>query len=124
MPIEVRQIWFDTAEVEQAFRLFAQSSGQDVPSGVVGFANENGPDGPITIRTENGTATVERAKLAAALILFCKKSRIPLPAAAKKSVMADGERLILRAALSGLATPSPKPAPTATWARQVTKADL
>jgi len=124
MPVEVRQIWFDTAEVDQALRLFPPNVGSSLPQGdVLSAKEEHGADGPITITTEVAAVTLERAKVAAALILFCKKNRIPLPAAAKKMVVVDGERLVLRVALSGIPRRPAAAAPTP-WARHLTKADL
>jgi hypothetical protein len=128
MPVEVRQIWFNTLEARLAFELVGAGFSRVVPHGkVLGIADENGPDGPVTVYTENGAVTVERTKVAAALILFCKRHHIPLPAAAKKTVRVDGDRLMLRVFLSDAdpeaETAASKPIALNAWTRQLTKTE-
>src|SRR5690242_17491420 len=103
MPSELRHILFRPAEVVQAIREYQVKLQQPLPSGLV---VDYGPDTdgaggavrfrmsiafnhgkpslePKTVRQE---MVIEPTTLAAALILYCKDRKIPLPASADKSL--------------------------------------
>jgi hypothetical protein len=122
MPAEIRHIVFKPPEVVEALGIYYRRVGRAVPPGVV---TNCGPDrmsatSPARFRmtidddpsvTSSGlppnglskpqTLVVEGADLAAALILFCRKKKIPLPANATKSLEVYGGQLCLAFTLAG-----------------------
>lgn len=92
MPIEVRHLIFDEAEVTAALLAYDRRSRPQTRSmSVADMRLDDFPamKGFLTLRTTDGAIDVVEfgaAQLAAALILFCRNARIPLPAKAAKSV--------------------------------------
>jgi hypothetical protein len=105
MPREDRRIIFDYQEVYKAiYALSAQKQLPKPPPGIVKTIEEDTGDiNKIYVTLENpqqqGTpAKMEYSRdfLAAALMIFCKGHGIPLPKSAQKSVMMEGDTVILR----------------------------
>jgi hypothetical protein len=114
MPSEIRHILFQPPEVVAALGAYFRRVGRAVPPGVI---IQCGPeqmnkDAParfrMTIEDERPLAnpvrpsgdaaqciTVDGADLAAALILYCRSHKIPLPANASKSLEILGGQLCL-----------------------------
>ena len=110
MPSEVRHILFRPAEIVQAIREYQLKMQQPLPSGLVvdygpqsdgpggavrfhmSIASNQGKswDEPKTVRQE---MVIEATTLAAALILYCRDRKIPLPASADKSLQRFGEQI-------------------------------
>ncbi len=105
MPTETRHICFDLHEVVEALLDMRRRSGKSVPAGdivhraldydapskhvrfTMGFAREDG-------KTE--TMVAGQAELGAALIYFCRQTKIPLPIRASKSVgIIDGKVVLI-----------------------------
>jgi hypothetical protein len=92
MPIEVRHLMFDEAEVTSALVAYERRSRpQKRPMSVADLRLDDFPTMKafLTLRTPEGGIEVAEfggAQLAAALILFCRNARIPLPARAAKTV--------------------------------------
>jgi hypothetical protein len=101
MPSETRQIVFSTEELVAAVQLLYQRSHQLFPKGRiwdVAVSLENGCQVDldiIDISNKRERVTVSGAKLAAALILFCIARKVPIPAAAQKSLAVLNNRLAL-----------------------------
>jgi len=122
---ELRHILFRPFEVVEAFKEYARRSGTRLPAGsVVSCGPENDGTGtPIRFRiviapdlthdkaappargTPHREIAIDSATLAAALILYCRDRRIPLPATADKSLQQFGDQVCL------LATINPKQDP-------------
>jgi hypothetical protein len=117
---EIRHILFRPVEVVEAFKEYCRRSGTSVPMGAVVSAGpeSEGPGKPVQFRiviapdvpssrVPVGTANlpnreviVESPKLTAALILYCRDRRIPLPVAADKSLQRFGEQTCLMATIN------------------------
>ena len=122
MPNEIRQISFQPAEVARALLAYGQHMGKPLPPGSI-LACEPVGDGrtapvvvQLSIRKDDAAKdapphvmTVEGAALAAALILYCRSKKIPLPAAAGKSIRTIANQVCLivtvRSDLQGIAKP-------------------
>lgn len=120
MVSELRHIIFRPFEVVDAYREFCRRSGTPLPAGtVVGCGPEaDGAGAPLRFRiviapdaadgkagAEAGDAprrevVVDSATLAAALILYCRDRRIPLPASADKSLQRFGDQVCLLATIN------------------------
>lgn len=105
MPREDRRVIFDFSETYQAiYKLALQSDGvKRLPPGLIRKVEEDGLDAnKINVFVENPQTgdkdmmTYSRDFMAAALMMFCRGSGIPLPRKANKSVMLDTDRIILR----------------------------
>ena len=111
MPSELRHIVFRPAEVVEAVEEYLRRLGTPLPSGNVvdcGPVREDGFDGKVsfsitivpdeplgearsrTIAEGRTEVVIEGPALAAALILFCRSHRIPMPATADKSLQRIG----------------------------------
>ena len=110
MPSELRHILFRPSEVVQAIREYQVRMQQPLPhgyvvdcgpetdesSGALRFrmkiaCDEDKPSSePRTVRKE---LVIQGPTLAAALILFCRDRKIPLPASADKSLQRFGEQI-------------------------------
>lgn len=120
MPSEIRHILFRPAEVLDAIRMYHKRLGSplpagtvrhcgpetDAPGGTVRFHINLLPDLPRDVPPPSGEeqgieVVVEGANLAAALILYCRDRRVPLPAGAQKSLQCFGEQVGLIATLAG-----------------------
>jgi len=105
MPREDRRIIFDLSEIYQAlYKLSVKQEGmKTLPVGEIIKIEEDGIDSnKVNIHLENKLdgektmTTFTRDFIAAALMMMCRGCGIPLPRKAKKSVMIDVDRLILR----------------------------
>ena len=101
MPSETRQIIFSSEEIVAAIQQLYVRSHQAFPRGRVWdvtVSEENGCQVDCDIIDTNNMrdrVTVAGAKLAAALILFCITRKVPIPAAAKKSLAVINNHLAL-----------------------------
>ena len=119
MPSELRHLLFRPAEIVQAVREYHRRLGTPLPSGTVARcgpeceAEDGGVSFRITILPDHDGAgpaitgeaqrqdiVIEGPSLAAALILYCRDRRIPLPAGADKSLQAFGEKVCLIATIN------------------------
>jgi hypothetical protein len=106
MPKEDRRIMFTNEEVYNAIyamchkhqikkpppgRLHTITINEDQPE-VVHIHLEN----PQDVKNDKRVLEYKRDFVAAALMLFCRGCGIPLPKSAKKSVVLEGETMILR----------------------------
>jgi hypothetical protein len=96
MPIEVRHVLFDQAEVQAA--LLAYHRRRAAPKRRLTVADLRVEDVPLLraflsfLDDEGALEVIEfaRAEIAAALILFCRQMRVPLPARAAKELALYG----------------------------------
>lgn len=102
MIVDSRHIQFSPEAVRAAVKTFRELFPQKQPPGLLG---------PIMIRSDNplilgvkiqamGSSVyreieMEEAEVAAMLIIYCRKMKIPLPRAAEKSMEVDGDRIAL-----------------------------
>jgi len=107
MPTELRHVLFRPSEVIAAIIQYQRHMGYPLPPGTilshglepgeVGGAVRYGmvvaPDRPRPDEPPRRKVEVEGPALAAALILYCRERRIPLPAKADKSVQRFGDQL-------------------------------
>ena len=105
MPREDRRISFEPEEVYKAvFALCTQKQMKKPIPGHITKVSEVSGEGAIIIDIENpldverprGREEYSRDFIAAALMLFCRGSGIPLPKSARKSVMIADGVLVLR----------------------------
>jgi hypothetical protein len=105
MPSELRQIIFTSDEAMAALRQFYQRSNQAFPKGRienVGVSAANGCQLDCDVVDSNEIrdhVTVASEKLAAALLLYCKTRKIPVPVAARKTMNVVNGQLALCIAL-------------------------
>ena len=98
MASELRQIVFEAAEVASALAIYHRKMKKPLPSGVVNSVTLL-EKGTVTARLEmsdvdgnKGEYALSSNELMAALILFCRENRIPLPSkAAKRLTVFDGK---------------------------------
>ena len=101
MPTESRQIIFTDDEVIIAIQQLYQRSNQSLPKGRIENVVVHGEDGcsvdydVIEESNFRDHVKVGSEKLAAALILFCKTRKIPIPATAKKKLSVANNQLAL-----------------------------
>jgi len=101
MPIEKRQIVFTEDEIVVAIQQLYQKSNQSFPQGRIErvvIQVENGCSVACDIMDDNNYrdhVSVAGEKLAAALILFCKTRKIPIPAPARKKLGVANNQLAL-----------------------------
>jgi len=109
MPSELRQIIFTNDEALAALRQFYQRSNQAFPKGRVeniGVSAANGCQLDCDVVDDNEIrdhVSVASEKLAAALLLYCKTRKIPVPVAARKTMNLVNGQLALCIALGGAA---------------------
>jgi hypothetical protein len=92
MPIEVRHVLFDRAEVQAA--LLAYHRRRALPKRSLSVADFTVEDSPVlraflSFLDDEGTLDVVEfagTEIAAALILYCRQTRVPLPARASKEL--------------------------------------
>ena len=103
MPSEIRHIIFQEAEVGRALRTYRERTGTVVKAAEAAtYTNERIGAGEelrfsMTVGSGPNSQTLSAAgsELAAALILYCRGQRIPLPAGASKSLQRFGSQLCL-----------------------------
>lgn len=124
MPTEIRHILFSPAEMVVAVSDFSRRTGKPLPPGsVVGCRiNSAVEDGVELVRFSLSIASAAAAgnvceqrevtsggsNLAAALILFCRDRRIPLPSDADKSLRRFGDQVALVVTRNPRRQPVPK----------------
>lgn len=104
MTVEDRRIFFDNFEVYSSLcAMCANKHMKKPPPGVIKNVYADKKDSQIIhivldSTEEHMEKEIEHTRdfLAAALILFCHKSKIPLPKNSKKSVIIDNAQVILR----------------------------
>lgn len=105
MPSETRQIIFSNDEVVAAIQQLYLRFHQAFPKGSiwdVTISEDHGCQVDCDIMDSNNfreRVTVNGEKLAAALILFCITRKVPLPAAAPKTLSIVNKHLALRVVL-------------------------
>jgi hypothetical protein len=113
MAMELRHIVFRSDEVVAALKFYWERIGRSHPRGLVQRCGPEGTsnDGDIRFRIVIAPETrdqqpthlvLEKADVAAALILYCKDSNIPLPRIAEKSLQIFGSQLCLLATMNPL----------------------
>ena len=103
MPSEIRHILFQDAEVAKAVRSYRERTGTVVKNAETASytIDRIGPGEEVRFSMIVGsgpnsqTLTASGSELAAALILYCRGQRIPLPAGASKSLQRFGGHLCL-----------------------------
>ena len=103
MPSEIRHILFQDAEVARAVRSYRERTGTVVKSAeTTSYTIDQTGSGDemrfsMTVGSGPNSQVLSAAgsELAAALILFCRGQRIPLPAGASKSLQRFGSHLCL-----------------------------
>jgi hypothetical protein len=105
MPTELRHVLFKPAEVVEALVLHRRRTGEPLPSGsiVACGVEQAGPAAPVgfhlAVERDCGgpdaryEVRVEGPELCAALLLYCRERRVPMPAKADKSLQRFGSRL-------------------------------
>lgn len=104
MPHEDRRIIFDYAEMYKAiYALCLQKEMQRPPPGEIIMVQDSPEDRAMMVvdfenKLEHRKATISYSRdfIAAALMLYCRTSRIPLPKNAQKSVMLLDDAIVLR----------------------------
>ena len=117
MPSEVRYLVFSIKELVAAIRDYRRRRSQPLVAGSVIRCNvSTDPEvsAGIDVRSDADgkvySVTLRTEELAAALIMYCINHRIPMPAAANKSLQMFGDSIGLVIQLSP-AEQSPGPAP-------------
>lgn len=103
MPHEERRIFFDYSETYKAvYALCVQKEMKKPPPGTITRIDGEAGDGKdlvfyIENNLDNSSSQREYSRdfLAAALMLYCKMLRIPLPKGARKSVDLEPDRVVL-----------------------------
>ena len=115
MPKELRHLLFRPPEVVQAVKEYHRRIGDPLPAGAVARCGPETADAAVQFRIiltpdlvaaadgslvaavggERQELLIEGPTLAAALILHCRDRKIPLPAAADKSLQRFGEQVCL-----------------------------
>ena len=105
MPSEMRQIIFTNDEVVAAIQQLYQRSHQAFPKGRIwdiAISEDHGCQVDCDVIDQKNfreRVTVSGEKLAAALILFCITRKVPIPAAAKKTLTIVNKQLALQVLL-------------------------
>lgn len=104
MPKEDRRITFSYDEVYKAiFAMCVQRELRKPPAGIIMAVDRHDDNSKVTVRIENPLTNdpvifldYPLDFLAAALMLYCRTCRIPLPKTAGKSVEFSNEGIVLR----------------------------
>jgi hypothetical protein len=101
MPSERRLIRFAATEVEDALRRFAEDQQRNMPdSKVTGIAYDAESDEGVSARIQ--FENIKRPmhftalEMAAALIAYCRKVRVPIPKQGQKSLHKQKDTLVLQ----------------------------
>ena len=101
MPIEYRKLVFSEQELRLALTDFCRSNGTlPQKSELITVELLENPDPSVRLeyepKTENiSEISISRDKLAAALISYCSRRRIPVPRSAQKNLKVEGARVCL-----------------------------
>ena len=101
MPIEYRKLVFSEEELKQALMDFCRSNGTLLPTGELTTVElVEKPDLSVRLEYESenkdlSETSLSRDQLAAALISYCSRRRIPVPRSAQKNLKIEGTRVCL-----------------------------
>ena len=102
MPTEYRKLVFSNGELRQAVAEFSEANGLILPQDEIIKLDLTGQrQHPVTYHYTTGTqrgsteVSLSRDQLAAALIIYCRSLRIPVPRSAQKNVKIDGTEVSL-----------------------------
>jgi len=102
MPTELRRIVFTNEELRVALDNYMMRKGTPLPPGVIISVKISGADGSsITVAVRgswdgiSNSVEIPARHVGAALIRYCKMSKIPLPKSAGKSLTTSGDYLAL-----------------------------
>ena len=101
MPSERRLIRFTTAEVEEALRAFAAEQARTLPTSKVASIQyhdqtEEGVGAQVQFENVARPTHFTALEMAAALIAYCRKIRVPIPKQGQKSILKQKDALILQ----------------------------
>jgi len=101
MPSERRLIRFSTPEVEDALRGFAETQDRSLPSGKVAAIEydtqtEEGVGARVKFENAPRSTHFTALELAAALIAYCRRVRVPIPKQGEKSLHTTKHDLVLQ----------------------------
>lgn len=106
VPREIRKIIFDKQDMLEAMLNYAIRNDYELPRARVdGFAISQDPEGRFSLKfkfddpTITMNITLNQDEIGAAMILYCKNQRIPLPRNANKSLVRHEDSLALQIAL-------------------------
>ncbi len=111
MPTEERFIKFTLNEVIEALKILSKRGKISLPKSSVKSAKEMVlPDGELAVEFKfngaNEYAVIPNAVIAAALISFCGRFKIPIPKKANKCLGVMGQSMMLRISSVGTIAPS------------------
>jgi hypothetical protein len=102
MPSELRRIVFSNDELRSALEDYLKGQKTPLPLGVITSVQlSDAPQGTVFLylagREDNDRASLALSpeKIAAALLRFCKRQRIPVPRRANKSLIVTGDNVAL-----------------------------
>jgi hypothetical protein len=101
MPTEIRHVMFSAEEAMTALRDYCVSAGRRFPAYASVLTIEGVHDPLVRVSAPSDAAGEDRSvsftgrELAAPLLLYCRRKRIPLPARAEKQIIVLGGRLAL-----------------------------
>ena len=102
MPEEYRKLVFSEDELKQAVVDFCENKGTILPQDEIIKVELTGlPDNPIRLQystmAQSGTMEVSlsRDQFGAALIIYCRQRRIPIPRSGEKNVKINGSEVAL-----------------------------
>ena len=96
MPTEYRKLVFSEEELKQALMEFCRSNGTLLPTGELTTVELlEKPDLSVRVEYESASedlseTSLGRDQLAAALISYCSRRRIPVPRSAQKNLKIEG----------------------------------
>lgn len=105
MPNEIRIIRFQLDEVSAAVKSFSPRINMNVPASAiqeVHIAPDGSPNTLLRYDGEEKVVPITNNRLAASLIAYCQKIKVPLPREAKKSMHVSKEYVDIRMGLPAL----------------------
>lgn len=105
MTTEMRQVILDHGELRQALDAAAGADDEKLPNGKIASASISSDGQQVTVAILDGATqeprnvTLSASRVAAALIKFCMRRRIPLPRGASKYLCVSGDNLGIRVIL-------------------------
>lgn len=105
MPNEIRIIRFQLDEVSVAVKSFSPRINMNVPATMiqeVHVAPDGSPNTLLRYDGEEKVIPISNNRLAASLIAYCQKVKVPLPRKAKKSIHVSKEYVDIRMGLPTL----------------------
>lgn len=101
----MRQIILDQQELRQALEACVGPDDPKLPDGKIASASISSDGQQVTVSVINGTTqepspvSLPASRVAAALIKFCMRRRIPMPRGASKYLCVSGDNLGIRVVL-------------------------